>query len=138
MATLRQKISKLIKEAGSCTLVTVNAKGEPRCRLMGDLATGVSKVMYLATYVKSNKVKEIRANPRVSLVYVAGDDSYACVCGRAKIRTDQKTKSKLWRKEWLQYFPEGKTDANYAVIEVAPKRIDYVDAQTFEPQVLKL
>ena len=138
MATLRQKISKLVKEAENCTLVTVNAKGEPRCRLMGNLAKGVSKVVYLSTYVKSNKVKEIRANPRVSLVYVGGDDSYACVCGRARIRTDQKTKSKLWQKEWLRYFPAGKTDANYAVIEVAPKRIDYVDAETFEPQVLKL
>ena len=138
MATLRQKISRLIKETSYCTLVTVNPKAEPRCRLMGSLGKGMAKVVYLATYVESNKVKEIKANPRVSLVYVGEDQSYACVSGRARIRTDQKTKSKLWQKEWLRYFPAGKTDANYAVIEVAPKRIDYVDAETFEPQVLKL
>ena len=137
MATLRQKISGLIKKAENTTLVTVNAKGAPRCRLMGNLATGAGKTFYLATYVASNKVKEIKANPRVNMVYTTAR-SYACVVGRAKVRTDQKTKSRLWQKDWVQYFPGGKTDPNYAVIEVAATRIDYFELGFEQPATLKL
>jgi len=104
---------------------------------MGNLAKGVSKTLYLATYVASNKVKEIRANPRVNLVYTTAR-SYACVVGRAKIRTDQKTKSRLWKKDWVQYFPGGKTDPDYAVIEVAATRIDYFELGVEQPATLKL
>lgn len=138
MATLRQTISKVIKSAKSTTLVTVNAKCEPRCRLMANLAKGVSKTLYLATYLASNKVREIKTNPRVSLVYTSGERSYACVSGRAKIKTDQKTKSRLWKKEWIHYFPGGKTDPNYVIIEVTAKRIDFCDMANPGIETLKL
>lgn len=137
MATLRQKISGLIRKAKNTTLVTVNAKGGPRCRLMADLAKGVGKTFYLATYLASNKVKEIRANPRVNLVYTTAR-SYACVVGRAKVRTDQKTKSRLWKRDWVQHFPGGKADPNYAVIEVAARHIDYFELGFEQPATLKL
>ena len=45
--------------------------------------------------------------------------SYACVIGRAKVTTDAKLKAKLWRKEWAQHFPGGKTDPNYVAMLAA-------------------
>ena len=127
MATLRQKVSKLIRNAKACTLVTVNSKGEPRCRLMGNLAKGVARTFHLVTYVKSNKVKEIAGNPRVDLFYVGGESSYACVVGRARLRCDRATRERLWKKEWRRYFPGGKADQNYGVIEIRASRIEYFD-----------
>ncbi|MFH0965759.1 MAG: pyridoxamine 5'-phosphate oxidase family protein [Planctomycetota bacterium] len=137
MATLRQKVSKLIGGAKACTLVTVNAKGEPRCRLMGNLAKGVAKTFHLITYVKSNKMTEIAGNPRVDLFYVGGESSYTCVVGRARVRVDKATKARLWKREWLRYFPGGKADPNYGVIEVRASRIEHFDNKIGKLQVFK-
>ena len=63
MPTVRQKISRLIKDAETCALVTVNRSGQPRCRLMANIASRASDTLYLATALKTSKVREIKANP---------------------------------------------------------------------------
>jgi len=137
MATLRQRISQVIKGAETCALVTVNRSGQPRCRLMANITSRASDTFYLATALKTNKVTEIKANPRVSVFYVSKDASYACVIGRAKVTADAKLKAKLWRKEWVQHFPGGKTDPNYVIIKVAASRIEYFDNGAMQFDVLK-
>ena len=137
MATLRQKISGLIKGSETCGLITVNRSGQPRCRLMANTATRVSDTFHLATALATNKVSEIKANPRVSLFYVSKDASYVCVIGRAKVTTDAKLKAKLWRREWAAHFPGGKTDPSYVVIKVVASRVEYFDNGTMQLDVLE-
>ena len=98
--------------------VTNGKDGFPQARVMTILLR-VGKSVWFATSRTSNKVSEIAADPRVTVLFI--DTvlfNYAYLHGRARLITDSEEKQKLWQETWTEDWPEGPSDPDYVLIEV--------------------
>lgn len=78
-----------------------------------------SNAMWFATSRASDKVRQIRENPNVTVLFVdSASYNYASFHGRASIVEDSDRQRTLWRNEWQDDWPEGPTDPDYVLIRV--------------------
>lgn len=131
----KNSVLKLMDEAEAVYLATLGETG-PRIRAMvnlrrADLYPGASRAcrsddftVYLSTSSASDKVREIRANPAVS-VYYCDPNSYhgVTIAGRAEVLSDPELKKALWSEDWRVYWPEGDRDPDYVVVRLKPDDI---------------
>jgi len=101
-------------------LVTNREDGFPHARPMR-LIKRDGGSFWLAASRGSRKVKEISADPKVTLVFADGQRfNYAAVRGEAELITDPERKEELWEEEWREDWPEGTGESG----EVALSRPD--------------
>ena len=111
---------ELIKEAGTCVLITLDAESVPRARIMDPFPPESDFTIWFGTNSQSRKVEQIKNNPTVTLYYQDSDTSgYVVLHGNAKIVEDQKEKDKRWKAAWEKFYPNNK--AGYLLIKVSPK-----------------
>ena len=126
-----ERCLKLMDESAAVCLATVNGAA-PRLRALWNLrrqdrfpsaaafcrAQGLAA--FFATSVNSGKIREIRANPAVSLYYC--DTENVCgvmLSGQAEILTDPGLKRALWHDSWSIYWT-GADDPDYCVLRITP------------------
>ena len=81
-------------------------------------------IIWFGTNVKSRKVSEIHNNPKVTVYYESTNSSgYLTVCGIAQIIEDSKEKSRLWKKEWENFFTD---KDNFVLIKVIPYKLEII------------
>ncbi|MBL7203387.1 MAG: pyridoxamine 5'-phosphate oxidase family protein [Desulfobacteraceae bacterium] len=94
--------------------------------------------IWMATFVNSRKVAQIRKNPEVHLTTGVTDmetaESYLQIQGRAEILTDEKTKKAVWN-DHLENIFSGPDDPNYCVCKITPYRIEYQGMGMVPPEV---
>lgn len=127
-----ERCLKLMDESAAVCLATVDGAA-PRLRALWNLrrpdrfpsAAAYCRqqglVALFATSLASSKIRDIRANPAVSLYYC--DTSNVCgvmLAGRAEILTDPALKRALWHDSWAIYWPAHAADPDYCVLRVAP------------------
>jgi len=114
----------IIKSAKYCTLITVDSTGEVHARMMEVFPLENDFTIWFGTNVKSRKVQEVRNNPNVTVYYADVDASgYVSVCGKAELVDSNKEISRLWKKEWENFF----TDKNdFILIKVIPKKMEII------------
>jgi general stress protein 26 len=127
-----ERCLKLMDESDAVVLATVDGT-RPRLRALWNLrrpdrfpsaaaccrAQGLTALF--ATPLASSKIRDIRANPAVSLYYC--DASSVCgvmLAGRAEVLTDPALKLALWHDGWTIYWPAGAADPDYCVLRVVP------------------
>ena len=77
------------------------------------------------TSVESNKVKEIRRNPKVNLAFAdPGSESYISVAGTAKVTNDRDQIREFWNPFYKAWF-KGPDDPTIRIIEVEPQSAEY-------------
>jgi len=77
--------------------------------------------VFLSTNASSIKLREIGAEPWVSVYYmIPAEFKGICVSGRAV--ADPEARAALWVEGWEMYYPKGKEDPDYAVLRVDPVR----------------
>ena len=109
-------------------LVTLAADGSPRSRVLQRVTVEANGTVWMAADVDSDKVAEIRADPRVVLsVYEAKAQAAASLEGTATVITDRETLNKHWVPLFRLYFPRGKLDERYALIRVVPTSFGLID-----------
>ncbi len=125
------------------TLVTIGADGVPQARIVDPTSPDSALVVRLATNPRSRKVAEIRADPRVTLLYFdPARLAYVTVVGRATEITGA-AKSAHRKKEWDAFFDKEKPDT-YSLYQIVPSRIEVVsaqdglsgDASTWRPEIV--
>ena len=98
MYELKQKILAKISRPTLSTLATITEDGKPWVRYVTPMADE-NLIIWMATFVDSRKVAQIRKNPEVHLATGVTDmetaESYLQVQGRAQILTDAETKKAL-------------------------------------------
>ena len=98
--------------------VTNGKDGFPQARAM-NLLLRMGRTVWFATSRRSNKVREIAADPRVTILFINTVlFNYAHLHGRACLITDSEEKRKLWQETWTEKWPEGPFDLDYVLIEV--------------------
>ena len=136
---LRQKIVAFFKTYEYSNLITLDASGTPRGRMMENLPFGDDLVCWFATGASSNKIREIQTNPKVSVfLYRPGDHSSICMQGEAMVVTDVALRKERWKEKWAVYWPDGPTNEDFTLIKIVPHKIIYLDWPTRKQEVLDL
>ncbi|MEA3247585.1 MAG: pyridoxamine 5'-phosphate oxidase family protein [Gemmatimonadota bacterium] len=117
----------VMQRARYATFTTVDANGQPQSRVVDPLVPDAALVVWIGTNPATRKVAEVRARPRVSLLYFdATGLEYAMVTGTATIVTDRAEKAKHWKAEWAPFYPKRAEDPGYVLIRVVPSRVEVV------------
>ena len=137
MSEVKQKILAKIGKVTLSALATITEDGKPWVRYVtprGDENLN----LWLATFINSRKVAQIRKNPEVHLTVGVTEmekpEPYLQVQGRAEILTDAETKKAAWGDHLKNIF-SGPDDPNYCVCKITPYRIEYQTPAPVPPEV---
>ena len=96
--------------------------------------------IWMGTNRGSRKVRDIEADPRVTLYYDSPDHvGYVAIYGTAYLVDDPMEKASRWKDEWQAFYADRETQ--YLLIRVIPKRMEVInyaraiggDPETWEP-----
>ena len=144
--TPRERTLKIAREIMSgarfCTMVTT-IDGEAEARIVDPLEPDAGFVVHIATNPRSRKVQQMRANPRVTLLYFdPARLAYVTLIGSASpVAEDEKPG--LYKKDWESFFDRNRP-ASYALYRVVPSRVEVVsagdglagDPATWRPEII--
>lgn len=122
----QRRLRELLDEAGTVMMITRTPDGALHGRPMAVARVEDDGTMYFATTIKSTKIEELQADPRIDLVF-QGKTAYATVAGRARISRERKLIDELWTDAWKVWFPDGKDDPDIAIVVADPERGEYWD-----------
>ena len=137
----------VMQAARYCTLITNGADGQPQARMVDPLLARSEGKVYIATSPLTRKVGELKADPRVTLMFFnAAQGEYVTVIGRAAVMTDQARMAAHWKAEWAPFYKEMTKGADFMLVEVTPSRLEISsqrlgmdgDPKTWRPVVLDL
>ena len=122
----RTRLREILDDAGTVMLVTHDRSGTSHIRPMAVAQVDEEGTIYLSTSIKTAKIAEIEADPRVDLVF-QGKVQFATVSGKAAISHDRALINELWKESWKLWFPKGKDDPDLVILVVSPERGEYWD-----------
>jgi general stress protein 26 len=97
---------------------TTGSDGFPHARPMR-LLLREGRELWFATSRSSGKVKQITANPRVTVMFVdTYRFNYAYLYGSAHVVADVEQKRSLWQDDWSDDWPNGPSDPDYVLLKV--------------------
>ncbi len=118
---------EIMTAARYATMVTTKA-GEAQARIVDPLTPDASLVVYVATNPKSRKVAEIRADPRVTLLYFDTNRlAYVTLVGRATAVAGEE-KATRHKNEWKPFFNHEQPET-YTLYRILPSRLEVVSAK---------
>ena len=116
----------IIEATRYCALITTDSTGEIHVRTMDPFAPENEMVIWFGTNKFSRKVTDIKMNPGVIIYYAHPQGAgYVVISGRAQIVEDTEEKSKRWKEEWTQYYPD--REKNYTLIKVVPQKMEVIN-----------
>lgn len=142
--TVLTAANEIIKETVYCALVTIDSTGQPDIRTMNPFPPSGDWITWFATSRNSDKVREIRYNPKVCVYYADHSTAkgYVNITGTAEVIDDKALLIQKKRAYW-DNIP-GWQD-NFVLIKIVPKCIEVInykhglnnDPRTFKaPSVL--
>ena len=81
--------------------------------------------LLIITYEDSNKVKQIKNNNTVSLIYQNDDMLFIDCYGKASVVTDKETLEEKWVDGLEQWFPEGTDTPGICLLKVSAERVTF-------------
>jgi general stress protein 26 len=127
MSDLKQKILAKIDKPTLSALATLTEDGKPWVRYVTPRADKDLN-LWLATFIGSRKVSQVRKNPEVhvttGVIEPEKAESYLQIQGRAEILTDAESRNTVWG-DFLQPIFSGPDDPNLCVCKITPYLIEY-------------
>ena len=134
---LKKKILAKLTGPTLCALATLTEDCKPWVRYVTPFADE-NLTLWMATFLGSRKVAQIKKNPEVHLTTGVATletaESYLQIQGRAEILTDEATRKTVWFDQLRNIF-SGPDDPNYAVCKITPYRIEYQSMGMVPPEV---
>lgn len=132
LAKAKKKIIKIMKKTCNHAYLATVAGKQPWIRSMSPII-GDDMSIWVTTFAKSRKVKQIKKNPRVCLHFVKHPDGSmaATVHGKVKVMTDLKDKKTVWkmaRFDLKQFFPKGPGSKDFCLLKIFPEVIEWWDS----------
>ena len=125
----RKKVAELIKDIRFAMLTTVARDGQLRSRPMTMLEQEFDGDLWFFVGASSPQVAEMRADDQVNLSFANPDDNaYVSISGTAQITRDRAKIEELWKPVYKAWFPDGKDDADLAVLKVTTTQAEYWDS----------
>ena len=140
MADLKETILNKMQGPNIWSLATVTEDGKPWVRYVAPTRVDPDLTVWVATFVGSRKVAQIRKNQEVHLTMgmteLVMEGSYLQVQARARVVDDPEQKKRSWHDHLRAYF-SGPDDPNFVLLELKPYRVEYMTMTSMEPQVWK-
>ncbi len=118
----------MLNHSKYCFLITNSEAGCPNARLVQPIPSPDDFVVWIGTHPKLRKIREIKANPNVTLAF--GDmrkDANLILHGEANIRTESDLKHQYWKGAWRLFFPDGPKSDDYVLICIKSYRIELMN-----------
>ncbi len=127
MATFSLKsLAATLRELDICMMVTQSKRGSFNSRPMSNNRDVTYKGdSYFFTYEKSQKIKELEANPQVCLNFEGSKDMYISISGKAKLIRNKKAFADHWVKSLDQWFENGIDTPGLILIQVKGVNLKY-------------
>lgn len=126
---MEDKIKKDIQRLANSRVVivgSVDADGCPNGKAMFNAKHDGIRTFWLSTNTSSIRVGQFQQNPKASLYFVDTlRVSGVMFTGKMKVRLDDEARLMLWKKGDEQYYPQGPTDPDYAVLEFTAEKGNY-------------
>jgi len=123
------KLFGLIKDIKIAMMTTADADGKLYSRPMWSQDTDEAGDLWFFTKLHSPKTAEISRDNQVNLAYAdPSSQTYVSVAGKAEIVRDQAIINDKWSESLKTWFPNGKSDAEVALIRVHPEKGEYWDS----------
>ena len=124
-ALILETAKSSMKSAEYCMLITLGEGGEANARLVQPFEPEPDMTIWVGTWSKSRKVREIQKDSRVTLAFYDRDSTaYVTLLGLAGIENDLNKKRKYWREEWIGFIPQGPDGEEYVLVKFIPFRIE--------------
>ena len=146
-AAILKAAREVMVKARYCDLVTIGPAGQPQARPVDPFAPEDGLTVWIATNPASRKVREIRDDARVTLMYLdPSGDGYVTLIGKATLVSDPAEKARRWKDDWLAFYKDKNRGDDYLLIRVVPSRVEIVsgahgianDPQTWRPTSIDL
>lgn len=125
----RKKVFDLIKDIQVSMLTTYAPEGFLHARPMVARAHEADGDLWFFTDRHSEKIPEIRADPRVAVCYSEpSDQNYVSISGTASVVDDRAKIRELWSEPMRTWFPKGTDDPDLILIRVKAERAQYWDS----------
>lgn len=106
-------------------LITLGERGEAHARLVQPFEPEPDMTIWIGTWSKSRKVREIQKDSRVTLAFHDKEGTaYVTLQGSAQIESDIHKKRKYWREEWSGFIPQGPDGDDYVLVKFIPSRVE--------------
>lgn len=113
-------LRRLIETIEYCMLTT-HAPGGMSSRPLQTLGVDDDATLWFFTSRDSDKISEIRADPRVCLTYAnSAERVFVALSGEAAIVDDRVRTAALWRPAQRIFFPHGPDDPSLTLVRVEP------------------
>jgi general stress protein 26 len=119
-------LARKMRQLDICMMVTQSARGTLNSRPMsnnGDVK--FNGHAYFFTFEKSQKIKDIEANPQVCLNFEGKNGLFLSVSGRAKLIRNKIQFAQHWVDSLGQWFPEGIETKGMVLIHVKGSHLQY-------------
>lgn len=135
---------EIIKQSGTCTLITLDSLAQPRARIMDPFLPEEDFIIWFGTNSNSRKVGELIANKRATIIYYdKAGASYVSLYGVAEIVTDEDIKAQYWKSSWQNFYPD--YPEGYCLIKFTPDYLELIseeygitgDPITWMPKTIK-
>ncbi len=127
-ARILSAATELMRTARFCTFVTLDGEGQPEARVMEPFAPDADMTVWMATNASTRKVSQIRANPRVTLLYFdQAHNAWVALTGRADLVSDPAEKAKRWNEGWSGFYKNRNLGDDYLLIRVKATRLEILD-----------
>jgi general stress protein 26 len=98
--------------------------------------------IWVTTFANANKVKQIRRNPKVCLLFVElpRGEKRAAVYGKAEVVSDLATRKRVWSLATFnlsEYFPGGVESSDFGVLRIVPEEIHWQESWSGEGKVYR-
>ena len=117
---------EIMKETTYCGLVTIDTTGQPQVRTMNPFPVKDDLTVWFATSRSSGKVKEISANPKVSVYFANHSEAkgYVNISGTAEVIDDKELLVKMKRDYW-EGIPNWQDI--FVLIKITPQKLNVIN-----------
>lgn len=116
-----------IEEVKICMMVVMDEENIPSAVPMYTKDLKDDGVAWFLTNLHSEKVAQLKKNPRVCLAYSNGTDLHVSAGGTASVTQNSVKIDELWTNADKAWFPGGKDDPDICAIGVKIDRAEYWD-----------
>lgn len=127
----RDKVVELVGRARSAMLTTMTPDGDHVSRPVAVEETELDGDLWFLSYDDSDKVRQIRAEPKVN-VSLSNDkqSEWTSIAGSAEVVRDGAKAEQLWSKPLETWFPDGLDTRGLVLIKVHGETAEYWDASS--------
>jgi general stress protein 26 len=119
-------IAKRLKDIDICMMVTLSKRGSCNSRPMSNNRDVTYKGdLYFFSWDGSQKVKDIEANPQVSLNFQGEKDLYMSISGKATLLRNKASFEEHWNPDLERWFSDGVDTPGLVLIRVKGTQVSY-------------